>query len=264
MRSLWTAATGMKAQQFNIDTISHNLANVNTTGYKSNRAEFQDLFYANLKRANIADDQGRPVNLEVGHGTMPVATKRNFTNGSFIDTEGPFDVAINGSGFFAVELPNGERRYTRDGSFKLSIDGDEATIVTSEGFFVLNEDEDYITFDANLKDFSIDQQGYAYGLDEDGETQDVGRLMFVDFLNPEGLQAEGQNLYRRTNASGEEIAIEAEEMDSTVHQGYLEGSNVQIVDEMVKMITAQRAYEINSKSITTSDEMMQIANNLKR
>ena len=163
-----------------------------------------------------------------------------------------------------VELPNGDKRYTRDGSFKLSIDGDEATLVTSEGFFVLNEDEDYITFDANLQDFSIDQLGNIFGLDEDQESQEVGRFMFVNFLNPEGLQAEGQNLYRYTNSSGEEIVIEAEEMEATLHQGYLEGSNVQIVDEMVKMITAQRAYEINSKSITTSDEMMQIANNLKR
>ncbi len=264
MRSLWTAATGMKAQQFNIDTISNNLANVNTTSYKVQRAEFKDLFYANLKRANINDDQGRPVNLEVGHGVMPVATKRDFRTGSFMETQGDFDFALNGAGFFAVELPNGDIRYTRDGSFKLSIDGDEATLVTSEGYFVLSEDDDLIVIEEGITDVSVDELGYIFGKDEDGESVEVGRFMLVNFLNPEGLQSEGQNLYSATNASGEEILLEAEEMSTTVVQGYLEASNVQVVDEMVKMITAQRAYEINSKAITTSDEMMQMANNLKR
>lgn len=264
MRSLWTAATGMKAQQFNIDTISNNLANVNTTSYKVNRAEFKDLFYANIKRSNVADEGGRPVNLEVGHGTMPVATKRDFRNGSFIDTEGTFDLAINGSGFFAIEMPNGDTRYTRDGSFKLSIEDDEATLVTSEGYFVLSEDEDLITFDSDLRNIVVDELGYVYAQDEDGEIIDLGRIMLVDFMNPEGLQSEGQNLYSRTGASGEEIFLEPEEMNTSILQGYLESSNVQVVDEMVKMITAQRAYEINSKTITTADEMMQMANNLKR
>ncbi len=264
MRSLWTAATGMKAQQFNIDTISNNLANVNTTSYKVQRAEFKDLFYANIKRANINDDQGRPVNLEVGHGVMPVATKRDFRTSSFMETQGTYDFAINGEGFFAVELPNGDIRYTRDGSFKLSIDGDEATLVTSEGYFVLSEDDDLITIETGIKDITVDELGYIYGKDEDDETVEIGRLMLVNFMNPEGLQSEGQNLYRATAASGEEILLEAEEMNTRVIQGYLEASNVQVVDEMVKMITAQRAYEINSKTITTSDEMLQLANNLKR
>ncbi len=264
MRSLWTAATGMKSQQFNIDTISNNLANVNTTSYKVQRAEFKDLFYANIKRANINDDQGRPVNLEVGHGVMPIATKRDFRTSSFIETEGAFDFALNGEGFFAVELPNGDIRYTRDGSFKLSIDGDEATLVTSEGYFVLSEDDDLITIEAGVKDITVDELGYIYGKDEDDETVEIGRLMLVNFMNPEGLESQGQNLYKATAASGEEIFLEAEEMDTRVIQGYLEASNVQVVDEMVKMITAQRAYEINSKTITTSDEMLQMANNLKR
>lgn len=264
MRSLWTAATGMKAQQFNIDTISHNLANVNTTAYKTNRAEFKDLFYSNMKRTNLTDDGGRPVNLEVGHGTMPVATKRDFRTGNLIHTEGPFDVAIQGEGFFVVELPNGEERYTRDGSFKLSIEDDTATIVTAEGYYVLSEDGDLLEFDSGLKDIVIDELGYIYGLDEDNETEEIGRFMLVNFLNPEGLQSEGRNLYSMTQGSGEEIFLEEDEMKASIIQGYLESSNVQIVDEMVKMITAQRAYEINSKSITTSDEMMQIANNLKR
>lgn len=264
MRSLWTAATGMKSQQFNIDTISNNLANVNTTSYKVKRAEFKDLFYTNMKRANINDEGGRPVNLEVGHGVMPVATKSDFRTGSFVETQNQFDFAIDGKGFFAVELPNGELRYTRDGSFKLSIDGDESALVTSEGYFVLSEDDDLITMDSELKDVSVDELGYIYALDEDDETVEIGRLMLVDFMNPHGLQSEGQNLYSETAASGEPLFLEGEEMDSRVVQGYLEASNVQVVDEMVKMITAQRAYEINSKTITTSDEMLQMANNLKR
>lgn len=264
MRSLWTAATGMKAQQFNIDTISNNLANVNTTSYKVHRAEFKDLFYTNMKRTNVTDDGGRPVNLETGHGVMPVATRRDFRNGNMMDTEGTFDFAINGEGFFVISMPNEDIRYTRDGSFKLSIDGDEATLVTSEGYFVLSEDEDLITFDASLRDFAVDELGYITALDEDGEIEDLGRIMLVNFMNPEGLQSEGQNLYSETTGSGEEIFLEAEEMNTSILQGYLESSNVQIVDEMVKMITAQRAYEINSKTITTSDEMMQMANNLKR
>ncbi len=264
MRALWTAATGMKAQQFNIDTISNNLANVNTTSYKVKRAEFKDLFYQNIKRTNLNQDGGRPVNLEVGHGVMPVATKGDFRTSSFIETQGTFDFAINGEGFFAVELPNGDLRYTRDGSFKLSVDGDEASLVTSDGYFVLSEDEDIITLDSELTNISVDEMGYVYGEDEDGESVEMGRLMLANFMNPQGLQSEGQNLYSETTASGEMIMLEAEEMNTQVIQGYLEASNVQVVDEMVKMISAQRAYEINSKTITTADEMMQQANNLKR
>lgn len=264
MRAMWTAATGMKSQQFNIDTISNNLANVNTTGYKVKRAEFKDLFYSNIKRANINDEGGRPVNLEVGHGVMPVASKADFTTGSFIETQNTFDFAIEGPGFFTVELPNGDLRHTRDGSFKLSIDGDEATLVTSEGYFVLSEDEDVITFDSELRDIVVDERGYIYAIDEDEENVELGRIMMNDFMNPQGLQSEGRNLYRQTVASGEARPLEGEEMNSRVIQGYLESSNVQVVDEMVKMITAQRAYETNSKTISTSDEMMQMANNVKR
>lgn len=264
MRSMWTAATGMKAQQLNIDTISNNLANVNTTSYKGQRAEFKDLFYATMKKNNITDEEGRPVNLQVGHGVMPVATKKDFRTGSFLETDNPLDVAIDGTGFFAVELPNGEVRYTRDGSFKLSIDGDEAMLVTSEGYIVLSEDEDEIVFDEGIRDINIDEFGYITSTDEDGETVEIARLKFVNFMNPEGLLSEGMNLYSETAASGEEIPVETEEMKSKVVQGYLESSNVQVVDEMVKMITAQRAYEINSKTIQASDEMLQIINSLKR
>jgi len=264
MRALWTAATGMKAQQFNIDTIANNLSNVNTTSYKTSRAEFKDLFYSNLKRGRIQDDEGRPVNLEVGHGTMPVATKRDFRNGNLIPTEGTFDVAIDGEGFFVIELPNGDIAYTRDGSFKLSVDYDEGYLVTSEGYYVLSEDDDLIIIESGLRDIAIDEFGYITGEDEFGEIIELGRIALVKFTNPEGLQSEGRNLYTATPASGEEIPIDVDEMNSRIIQGYLEASNVQVVDEMVKMITAQRAYEINSKTIQTSDEMLQLINNLKR
>lgn len=264
IRSLWTAATGMQAQQLNIDNISNNLANVNTTAYKTSRVEFKDLLYSTIKNSNLADDKGRPVNLEVGHGVMPSATTRDFKNGSLIETQNPLDLAIDGDGFFAVVNPNNEVRYTRDGSFKLSIEDDEAKLTTSEGYYVLNEDDDQIIIEEGLKDINIDEFGFITAKDEDGEIVELGRLKIVKFPNPAGLISEGQNLYNSSVASGEEIPVDSEDMDSKIVQGYLEASNVKIVDEMVKMITAQRAYEISSKAIQTSDEMMQITNNLKR
>lgn len=264
IRSLWTAATGMKAQQLNIDTISNNLANVNTNSYKTQRAEFKDLLYATIKRTNLLDDIGAPVNLEVGHGVMAAATTRDFRNGSLVETQNTLDFAIDGEGFFSVLLPNDQVRYTRDGSFKLSVDGDEAMLVTSEGYIVLSEDDDVILIEDGLKDLTVDSLGYITATDEEGEIVELGRLKLVNFMNPAGLLSEGQNLYSTTVASGEEILLEAEEMNSKIVQGYLEASNVQVVDEMVKMITAQRAYEISSKAIQTSDEMLQMANNLRR
>lgn len=264
MRSLWTAATGMKAQQLNIDTIANNLSNVNTTAYKAQRAEFKDLLYTTIKATNGNENGERPVNLEVGHGVMPTATKRDFRTSSFIETENPHDMAIDGEGFFAIMLPNEEIRYTRDGSFKISVDGDEGKLVTSEGYTVLTEDDDEIIVESGMKDFNVDELGYITAKDEDGEAVDLGRIKLVTFVNPEGLSSEGLNLYSATAASGEEIPVEAEEMNGRIVSGYLEGSNVQVVDEMVKMITAQRAYEISSKTIQTSDEMLQIINNLKR
>lgn len=264
MRALWTAASGMKAQQFNIDTISNNLSNVNTTGYKNQRAEFKDLFYTTMRRNNIVDEGGRPVNLEVGHGVMPTATKRDFVTGSFLETNNAYDLAIDGEGFFAVQMPNGDVRYTRDGSFKLSVDYDEGMLVTSEGYIVLNENDGEIYLESGLSDVVIDDMGYITGVDQYGEIVELDRIKLVRFTNPEGLVSQGLNLYSDTIASGQEIPIDAEEMSGRVVQGYLESSNVQVVDEMVKMITAQRAYEVNSKTIQTADEMLQLANNLKR
>ncbi|NLY77179.1 MAG: flagellar basal-body rod protein FlgG [Tissierellia bacterium] len=264
MRALWTAATGMRAQQLNIDTIANNLSNVNTTSYKSQRMEFKDLLYVTLKSNNRYDEEDSPTNLEVGHGVLPTATSRNFENGSLIETEGEFDVAIDGSGFFAVRIPNGDIRYTRDGSFKLSAEAGGSRLVTSEGYLVLDENDNQIFIRDGITDIIIDELGYIRGLDENQETVNIARLKLVNFTNPNGLLSTGSNLYSATAASGAEIPIAADQMESRIIQGYLEASNVKIVDEMVKMITAQRAYEINSKTIQTSDDMMQIVNNLKR
>ncbi|SHH19703.1 flagellar basal-body rod protein FlgG [Tepidibacter thalassicus] len=264
MRALWTAASGMKSQQLNIDTISNNLANVNTTGYKKQRLEFKDLLYENIKKANIIEGQGSPSNLQIGHGVMPSATSRIFENGTPDRTDNPTDFALDGQGFFAIETPSGERLYTRDGSFKLSVDEDTKKLVTSEGYTVLTEDDEEIVIEDGYTDFTIDQDGNISVKNEDGEVEELGKIKIVNFLNPDGLEAVGRNFFKATNASGEEIVLEDENRNTKVFQGFLESSNVQIVDEMIKMITAQRAYEINSKAIQTADDMLQMANNLKR
>jgi len=264
IRSLWTAATGMKTQQFNIDTISNNLSNVNTVGYKSQRAEFKDLMYTELKRANANDDANTPVNIQVGHGVKVSATNRNMTQGSAQPTENPLDVAIDGDGFFEVQLPNGETRYTRDGSFKLSVNGNTSNLVTSDGYYILDNNNNRITLNSGISDLEIDNFGNITAENANGETVDIGTLKLVDFINSKGLLNDGSNLYEETVASGDPRVLNNFNMDSTILQGYLESSNVAVIDEMVKMISAQRAYEVSSKSIQTSDEMMQQANNLKR
>lgn len=264
MRALWTATTGMKAQQLNIDIIANNLSNVNTTGYKAQRLEFKDLFYTTLRRNNRYDEEGSPANLEVGHGVMPIATSRNFMNGSLIETEGTFDLAIDGRGFFSVQLPNGDMRYTRDGSFKLSAEAGGNRLVTSEGYIVLDENNNDIFIPDGITDIIVDEYGNITGVNENGNTVNIARIKLVNFRNPNGLRSTGSNLYMATEASGEEIPLTPENMDSRIIQGYLEASNVQVVEEMVRMITAQRAYEITSKAIQTSDDMMQIVSNLKR
>ncbi len=264
MRALWTAASGMKAQQLNMDTISNNLANVNTTGYKKQRMEFKDLLYETVNKSNIIEGQGTPVNLQIGHGVMPSATSRLFTNGNIDRTDNPTDLALSGPGFFAVESPTGEKLYTRDGGFKFSVDADTKKLVTSEGYTVLTEDDDEIVIEDGQRDFTIDENGNISVKNADGDTEEIGKIKIVEFLNPDGLEAVGKNFLKATNASGEEIPLADENRSTKIYQGALESSNVQIVDEMIKMIIAQRAYEINSKSIQTSDDMMQMANNLRR
>lgn len=263
MRALWTAASGMKAQQLNIDTISNNLSNVNTTGYKKQRTEFKDLFYEKLRTSDLAQGQGKPVNLEVGHGVMPIATQRSFSRGNLEQTNNDLDLAIDGDGFFTVRDTNDNLYYTKDGSFKLSVEDGVAKLATSDGYFLQAEGSD-IELGENVKEINVSANGtISVKRKGEEESEEIGKLTLSTFANPPGLEAKGGNLYVQTIASGE--AIEAEDGDAgEIKQGFLETSNVQIVDEMVKMITAQRAYDINSKSIQTADQMLEQANNLRR
>lgn len=268
MRSLWTAASGMSAQQLNVDTISNNIANVDTTAHKKERAEFKSLLYQTMERATLDDSyNGKPVNLQVGLGVKPVATSRNFSQGSLENTEVKTDLAINGQGFFMVKTGEDEVSYTRDGSFKISVGDGENSLVTAEGYYVLSSDGEPITFPSTVpsKDIIISESGdVSYTLN--GQQQDLGvKIGVVQFANPQGLEGIGGNFYTSTSASGEPVLeADGEVKRSNICQGFLETSNVNIAEEMVNLIVAQRAYELNSKAITTSDEMLQQANNLKR
>lgn len=265
MRALWTASTGMKAQQMSIDVTSNNLANVNTTSFKGQRAQFKDLLYTNMRPSNLNDDgEGRPNSLQVGHGVMPTATSRLFMQGSLDRTDNPMDLAIDGQGFFRILTPEGDIRYTRDGNFKLSIDDGDARIVTSEGYTLLSEDDAEIFIPDDILNITVAENGLITGVNADGDIEELGTIALYDFVNPEGLEATGGNMFNATVASGDGFMIGDENRTGRIRQNYLEASNVQVVDEMVKMITAQRAYETNSKSIQTADEMMGIANNLRR
>ncbi len=241
MRSLYTGASGMVAQQLNIDVISNNLANVNTTGFKKSRAEFEDLMYQTMKIAGsiTEGDNSLPVGIQVGMGVRPTAVHKFFTQGDFQNTGNALDVAIEGDGFFQVEV-NGDLMYTRSGSFKLNQDG---TVVTANGYILQPE-------------FAVPAEGQEIAGAE---------IPIYTFINPAGLDARGRNLYTPTEASGDEQeGVPGEDNVGTLAQGFLEMSNVEVVDEMVNMIVGQRAYEVNSKSIQTSDSMLGIAVQLKR
>lgn len=264
MRSMWTAATGMAAQQLNLDIISNNLSNTNTTGFKSEKLEFKDLMYQEIKNYNKNDDIGRPVNLEVGYGVMPSATNRNFEAGSFQQTGNVFDVAINGeNAFFEIQLPNGEYRYSRDGSFKLSVSEDAIKLTTSNGYSLMDSSGQPIEIPRGLSNYAIDEHGNISGKNDADESVSIGQIELKKFINSKGLLSEGGSLYKSTSASGDALKLE-EGTDVKMQSKYLEASNVQSVKEMIHMITAQRSYELASKAITTSDEMLQLANGLKR
>lgn len=265
MRALYTASSGMKSMQFNVDTISNNLANVNTYAYKKERAEFEDLLYVTMERAYIMENQGRPVNLQVGHGSVVRSVSRDFTAGSLVQTENQLDFAIIGNGFFSVQGPDQNVYYTRDGSFKLSVTDEGNMLATSRGYPVLDQNGEPIYFEYPLDQMIVSENGEISYKDEDGLIIPTGQIIGIfKFNNPQGLEAIGGNLYAANTASGEAVLDEEMGEPSIIRQGYLEASNVQVVEEMVNLITAQRAYELNSKAITTSDEMMSIANNLKR
>lgn len=265
MRSLWTASSGMKAMQFNVDTISNNLANVNTTAFKKEKAEFEDLLYVTMERAYMLEDQGRPVNLQVGHGVVAKSVTRDFTGGSLQQTENPLDFAIVGNGFFSIRYADQNIYYTRDGSFKLSVSEDGNMLTTSRGYPVLDENGEPVYFNYPLEQMVVSEQGDVNYKDEEGYIIPTGqRIGIFKFNNPQGLESIGGNMYAENSASG--FAVYDNEMGepSVLRQGYLESSNVQVVEEMVNLITAQRAYELNSKAITTADEMLGMANSLKR
>ncbi|MCB2169973.1 MAG: flagellar basal-body rod protein FlgG [Deltaproteobacteria bacterium] len=261
IRSLWTAASGMKSQSLNIDVISNNLANVNTTGFKSSRADFQDLLYETLRQAGTSSSENSdvPTGIQVGHGSRPVASHKIFTQGDFQQTKNELDIAIEGEGFFQILQPNGETAYSRDGAFKMDRDG---RMVTSDGFVM----EPEITIPSDSISLSIGLDGTVSVLQAGSNTPtEIGTITVARFVNPAGLHSIGRNLYLPTNASGDAIVGTAgEDGLGTLAQGFLEMSNVSVVDEMVKMITAQRAYEINSKTIQAADDMLQQANNVKR
>jgi flagellar basal-body rod protein FlgG len=261
IRSLWTAASGMQAQSLNIDVISNNLANVNTTGFKRSRADFQDLLYETLRAAGSAsgDDSEVPSGIEVGHGTRPAAVQKVFIQGDYQQTENELDLAIEGNGFFQILQPSGEVAYSRAGSFKMDSQG---RIVTSDGYLL----EPDITIPSDAVSLSVGIDG-SVSVQRTGEAEpsEIGNLTLARFVNPAGLHSLGRNLFVPTAASGEAIeGTPGEDGLGTISQGFLEMSNVSVVDEMVSMITAQRAYEINSKTIQTADEMLQAANNVKR
>ncbi|HZH46335.1 MAG TPA: flagellar basal-body rod protein FlgG [Roseococcus sp.] len=261
MRSLHIAATGMLAQQTNVETISNNLANMNTTGYKRRRAEFQDLIYQNLRRVGSqSSDTGTvlPSGAQVGLGVRTSAIYRISEQGNLQQTENRFDLAIRGNGYFQVQMPGGEVAYTRDGTFALSPEG---VIVTSEGFVV----NPGITIPAAARDVTINASGEVLAsIDGQVAPQNVGQIQTAIFANEGGLEAMGENLFRATGASGQpQAAAPGQPGHGSVMQGFVETSNVNTVQEITSLITAQRAYEMNSRVITASDEMLNTLTRLR-
>jgi flagellar basal-body rod protein FlgG len=261
LRAMHTAATGMEAQQLNIDTIAHNLANINTGGYKAHKAQFQDLLYQNIRQAGAANTATTeiPVGLQVGLGTKPVATEINFTQGDQAATSNPLDMVIQGKGFFQVRQVSGQIGYTRNGNFHLNRDGN---IVTSDGDLL----DPQITIPEDQVGITIGADGtVSVQLADQAEPEQVGRIELAMFQNPSGLQKMGNNIFMPTQSSGEAITgVPGENGLGTLLQGYIEQSNVSVVEEMVSMIVSQRAYEANSKVIHTADDMFTKANNLLR
>ncbi len=261
IRALYTAASGMAAQQSNIDNIANNLANVNTTGFKKSRMEFEDLVYQQTKAAGspTSTSGDAPIGLEIGLGTRPVATARDFGTGNLRSTNNPFDLAIEGRGFFQVSRPDGTVGYTRAGSLHLNAEG---AIVTADGYPL----EPQITLPSNATSVTISRDGIVSAA-QAGQSapSQVGTIELASFQNPAGLEGIGGNLFRATSASGEPTTgVPGTDGVGTLAQGFVEESNVSVVEEMVNMILGQRAYEANSKVVKAADEMLQQVNNLSR
>ena len=258
MNPLWVSKTGLEAQQNRLATISNNLANVNTTGFKRDRAVFEDLIYQNVRQAGAqtSEDTELPSGLMLGTGVRTVATQKMHTQGNILQTKNKLDVAVQGRGLFQVQKPNGDVGYTRTGNFMLSSEG---VVVTASGYPV----QPQITVPSNAASLTIGSNG-AVSITTPGiaEPQQIGQIQLADFINPAGLQPVGENLFLETTASGSPIvANPGNNNTGTLIQGALEGSNVNVVEELVNMIETQRAYEMNSKAISTMDQMLQFVNN---
>jgi flagellar basal-body rod protein FlgG len=261
IRALYTAASGMQAQQTNIDNVAHNLSNVNTAGFKKSRVEFEDLVYQQQKVAGTATSttDEAPIGLELGLGTKPIATARDFRTGNLRATGAPLDLAIEGQGFFQITLPDGQTAYTRAGALHLNAEGG---IVTADGYAV----EPAITIPPNATSITVSKDGIvSVAVSGESAPQQVGTLELATFQNAAGLQAMGGNLFLVTTASGEPTTAQpGQEGTGSIVQGFLEESNVSVVEEMVNMILGQRAYEANSRVVKTADEMLAEINNLAR
>jgi len=256
--SLWVAKTGLDAQQTRMSVIANNLANVNTTGFKKSHAVFEDLIYQNIKQAGGQTSQQTrsATGLEIGTGARLVATERDFAQGNLAQTDNALDVAINGSGFLQVLMPDGTTAYTRDGSMQLDSEGN---LVTASGYTILPG----VNVPAEAQSLIIGQDGtVSVQIDGNATPQEIGTLTLADFVNPGGLEAKGENLYVETAASGAaQVGAPGADGLGSLRQGALESSNVNVVEELVDMIETQRAYELNSKAIETSDQMLAYVNN---
>ena len=261
IKALYASSSGMAAQSLTVDIIANNLANVNTTGFKKDRVDFQDLLYQVFRPAGTSSSEGTevPTGIQVGSGTRPVAVQKIFSEGDLLKTDNSLDLAIEGDGFFQILQPDGTIGYSRDGAFKIDSTG---RIVNSDGFPMDPE----ITIPADTLELSVGTDGTVEALVAGSEVPtNLGQITLAKFTNPAGLKAEGRNLFLETNASGNATTGTAGLTGfGTIAQGYLENSNVRVIDEMVNLIVAQRAYEVNSKAIQSSDEMLKIANSLKR
>lgn len=261
MRVLNIASTGMSAQQTNVEVISNNIANMNTTGFKRARAEFQDLLYQSDRREGTltsANGTVVPAGIDIGLGVKSAAVVRLNTQGGLTSTGNQLDLALDGKGFFVVNMPNGEQAYSRAGSFQLSAEG---TIVTVDGY----EIDPGINIPENTRDIQVNNQGVVMAFVEDAmEPVELGQLSIATFVNEAGMKPIGDSLFRETVASGDPQIVNAGDPGvAVVRQGYVEASNVNVVQEITTLISAQRAYEMNSKVVETADQMMTTANNIR-
>jgi flagellar basal-body rod protein FlgG len=261
IRALYSASSGMQAQQLNLDVVANNLANVNTAGFKRTRTDFEDLLYQTFRAPGATGPQGStiPSGIQVGNGTRPVATQRIFSQGDFQQTENPLDLVVEGDGFFQITRPDGATAYTRSGAFKKDGTG---RVVTSEGYVLLPN----LVIPVDAKGLTVASDGtVSVTVAGQNQAQQIGQIQLAQFVNPAGLLSVGRNLFMPTSASGNAVTgVAGTNGLGTIAQGFLEMSNVKVVDEMVAMITTQRAYEANSRAIQTADEMLAMSNNLRR